>query len=267
LIFGIGFFPEWGIMGAAIATNIGRGVAVLYQLYILFSIKGRIQVLWKHFRIVPRLIHSLLKVSAGSMLQYLIGSAGWIFIVWIIGKFGHAAVAGYTIAFRVIIFSILPSWGMANAAATLVGQNLGAKQPDRAERSVWLIARYNFYFLMGLSVVLFILSRPILTLFGNDPEVLEYAVVCMRIIAFGYVFFGYGMIVSQSFNGAGDTWTPTWLNLISFWIIQMPLAWFIAVYFEFGVTSVYVVSVISETIFALLCIYLFRKGKWKEKMI
>ena len=263
-IFGFGPIPAFGVEGAAIATTIGRGTGVLFQLYVLSGKNTKIQITKAHMHIVPATILRLSKVSLGGMGQYLIGSASWIFMARTIAMFGPAAVAGYTVAFRLIIFSILPSWGMANAAATLVGQNLGAGKPERAELSVWKCGKYNMLFLSALAVIYYVSAPYVVPWFNSDPEVIQYGISGLRIICLGYVFFAYGMVVNQSFNGAGDTRTPTIISFISFWIIQIPLAYTLAQTFSWGPDGVYWAIAISESVLAVLSIWLFRKGKWKS---
>ena len=262
-IFGIGPFPELGVQGAAVATSIGRGIGVLVQLYILFDGKTIVKVARRHLKVVFDIIFNIIKVGSGSTIQFLIASASWLFIMRIISvNFSEEVLAGYVISIRVIIFTILPSWGLANAAATLVGQNLGAKLPDRAEKSVWTSAFYNMIFLLLVSIVFFIFARPIISIFSDNPNVIDAGITSLRIICAGYVFFAYGMVLSQAFNGAGDTYTPTVLNIIAFWLVQIPLAYTL-VQFDFGTVGVYWSIAISESILAIISIYVFRKGKWK----
>jgi len=261
-IFGIGPFPELGVQGAAVATSIGRGVGVLFQLYILFNGKSLIKIAKRHLKVSFDIIFNIIKVGAGSTIQFFIASASWIFIMWIISNnFSEEVLAGYVISIRIIIFTILPSWGMANAAATLVGQNLGAEEPDRAEQAVWKTAFYNMIFLLLISIIFFILSKPILSIFSDNPNVIDAGTTCLRIICAGYVFFAYGMVIGQAFNGAGDTYTPTVINIVAFWIVQIPLAYFLVAY---GTEGVYWAIAISESVLALICIYVFRQGKWKS---
>ncbi|HEY5919609.1 MAG TPA: MATE family efflux transporter, partial [Chryseolinea sp.] len=224
-IFGFGPIPSYGVEGAAIATNIGRGVGVLYQLYHLQKGSGLIKLHIGNLVVQWNIIVRLIKVSAGGTGQFLIGSASWIFLVRIMSDFGSAALAGYTIAIRVIVFAILPAWGMANASATLVGQNLGAGHPDRAEKSVWRTAFFNMVFLGFITVLFFGLAGPILRLFTSDENVLVNGIQCLQIVSLGYIFYAYGMVINQSFNGAGDTRTPTIISLFGFWIFQIPLAY------------------------------------------
>ncbi len=264
LIFGWGPFPALGVTGAAVATNIGRGIGVLFQLYVLLKGKVIIKIMRRHLKVVWPIILRLLKVSIGGMGQYIIASASWIFLMRIMAEFGEEAVAGYTISIRMIIFAILPAWGMANAAATLVGQNLGADQPARAEKSVWTSAFYTMLFLLSVSVVYYLFATPMVAFFHDDPQVLHYGTESLKIICLGYVFFAYGMVISQSFNGAGDTKTPTILNFICFWLLQIPLAYMMGITLRLGPTGVFWAIAISETILAIMCIQLFKKGKWKE---
>ncbi len=266
-IFGLGPFPEMGVAGAAIATNIGRGIGVCFQLYILLRGKVIIKIARQHVRIVWDIILRLLRVSIGGMGQYLIASASWIFLMRIISEFGESAVAGYTISIRMIIFAILPAWGMANATATLVGQNLGANQPARAEKSVWKSAFYTMLFLLGVSVIYFLFASPMVQLFHDGPIVVKYGVASLKIICLGYVFFAYGMVISQAFNGAGDTKTPTWINFVCFWLLQIPLAYLMGISFKMGPNGVFWAVAISETVLAVIFVTIFRKGKWKSVKI
>lgn len=266
-IFGWGPFPEMGVAGAAVATNIGRGLGVAFQLFILLRGRHIIKIGREHIKLVRDTIRKLLQVSIGGMGQYLIASASWIFLMRIIAVFGEHAVAGYTISIRMIIFAILPAWGMANAAATLVGQNLGAEQPERAEISVWKSAYYTMLFLLGVSILYFLFASPMMRIFHDHPEVVQYGVSSLKIICLGYIFFAYGMVIGQAFNGAGDTKTPTFVNFLCFWILQIPLAYLMGITLGFGPNGVFWAVAISETVLALVLIVLFRKGKWKEIQI
>ena len=266
-IFGLGPFPELGVTGAAVATSIGRGTGVVYQLYHLFNGKGAIKLKRSHFRWVSDVVKRLFNVSLGGAGQFLIVTASWAFIVRIIAQFGDEALAGYTIAIRIIIFTILPAWGMANAAATLVGQNLGAQQPGRAEKSVWKAAFYNMIFLFIVSITFFIGAPSFIRWFSDDPLVIRAGVDGLRIICLGYVFYAYGMVISQAFNGAGDTGTPTAMNLVCFWFIQIPLSYILANFTSLETSGVYWGIAISESILAVIAIRLFRKGKWKLMQI
>lgn len=266
-IFGIGPIPGYGVEGAAMATFIGRGSGVLYQVYHLFRGKGIIRMDKENLPLRWDIIVRLLKVSAGGTGQFLIASASWIFLVRIMSTFGSAAVAGYTIAIRLIVFAILPAWGMANAAATLVGQNLGAGHADRAEKSVWRAAFLNMIFLGTVGIVFLFFAKPILGFFTNDVEVLRNGVQCLQIVSLGYVFYAYGMVISQSFNGAGDTQTPTIINFVGFWLFQIPLAYSLAIIFEWGTPGAYAAISIAESAIAIGGILIFRKGKWKTTKI
>jgi len=262
-IFGWGFIPGYGVEGAAIATNIGRGIGVTYQLYHLLKGKGLIKLHAQNLIIKWNIVWNLLKVSAGGTAQFVIASASWIFLVRIVSNFGSSALAGYTIAIRVIVFAILPAWGMANAAATLVGQNLGANQPDRAEKSVWRTAFFNMIFLGLVTILFFSMADPILRLFTSDEAVLENGILCLQIVSLGYIFYAYGMVISQAFNGAGDTATPTVLNFFGFWTFQIPLAYALAIIFDFGPPGVYAAISIAESCIAIVAIIIFKRGKWK----
>jgi putative MATE family efflux protein len=262
-IFGAGPIPAFGVEGAAIATTIGRGTGVLYQVYHLLKGKGLIRLSWENMPIRADIISRLLKVSAGGTLQFLIGSASWIFLVRIMSSFGSASVAGYTIAIRLIIFAILPAWGMANASATLVGQNLGAGHPERAEKSVWRAAFLNMIFLGSVTILFLLFAEKLLNFFTQDPEVLKNGVECLQIVCLGYVFYAYGMVISQSFNGAGDTRTPTMINFFGFWMFQIPLAYTLAFVFDLGSIGAYAAISIAESAIAIAGIIIFRQGKWK----
>ncbi len=263
LILGIGPFPKMGVIGAAVATTTGRAVAVLLQFYYLFNGKSLIKLATKQFGIKINLVRSILNTSAGGMFQFIIGSCSWIFLAMIIAESGTAAVSGYGTAIRICIFTILPAWGLANAAATLVGQNLGANQPERAEKSVWRTAFIAFCFFAVVAVIFFLFGEPLMRFFTQDEAAIKAGTECLHILAIGYVFFAYGMIISQAFNGAGDTRTPTYINLFVFWILQIPLAWILAKYLKMGPTGVYIAIGISESILAIISIMIFRKGKWK----
>lgn len=264
LIFGLGPFPELGLKGAAIATTIGRGLGVVYQVYVLFSGRSIIRLTLPTFRPDWELIRRIIKVAATGTAQFLIASASWIFLMRIISMFGNEAVAGYTTAIRLIIFTILPAWGMSNAAATLVGQNLGAAKPERAEKSVWRTAFYNMLFLLSVSIVYFIAAEPIIAFFNRTPEVVAAGVICLRIICSGYLFYAYGMVISQAFNGAGDTRTPTLINFVCFWIIEIPLAYLLAVGLDLKLAGVCAAIAIAETALAIIAVIIFRKGNWKK---
>lgn len=262
-IFGWGPIPAMGVEGAAIATNIGRGTGVLFQLYFLLNGRSIIRIGWNNLALKSSIIFNVIKVSGGSILQFIIGSASWIFLMKLMSSFGEDAVAGYTIAIRVFIFTLLPSWGLANAGATLVGQNLGALQPDRAETSVWRAAYINA-FVMAFVMILFLTIAPqIIGVFTNQPDVLKYGVQALRYVSIGYIFYGYGMVVVQGLNGAGDTYTPTILNIFGFWIFQIPFAYMAVNLLDWGPKGVFIAIVLAETLMAIAGIIIFRRGKWK----
>jgi putative MATE family efflux protein len=267
LIFGLGPFPKLGIVGAAIATNIGRGTGALIALIKLFREGGRFKIRREHLRIEPAVMVRLARLSGTATFQVFIGMASWIGLVRIISSFGSNAVAGYTFGIRVILFALLPSWGMANAAATMVGQALGAKNPDRAERAVWQAGFYNMIFL-GIVGVLFVVFAPqIIWFYTSDPEVARYGVDCLRIVSYGFLFYAYGMVLGQSFNGAGDTWTPTILNLFVFWLWEIPLAYVLSVVFGMGPRGVFVAITVAFSTLAVASALVFRRGKWKAKVV
>jgi len=267
LIFGLGPFPELGVTGAAVATTIGRGIGVAYQLSMLASGRGRIRIRLRDVRVIPPVMLRLMRVSVGGILQFLIETSSWIVLVWIIGRFGSAAVAGYTIAVRIIVFTILPSWGLANSAATLMGQNLGAGQPDRAEASVWRAALYNLVFLVAVAAGFIIWAEPMIRIFSADPEVVRSGVSCLRWISYGYGFFAYGMVMVQAFNGAGDTTTPTIINFFCFWMLQIPMAYLLAMGTDLGITGVYMAMTVAESLIAVVGVLVFRRGRWRTRKI
>ena len=267
LIFGLGPFPKLGIVGAAIATNIGRGAGALYALSRLIRSGGRFDVQRKHLRLEPAIMWRLVKLSATGTFQVFIGMASWIGLVRIISSFGSDAVAGYTFGIRVILFALLPSWGMANAAATMVGQALGAGDPDRAERAVWKAGFYNMIFL-GIVGLLFIFFAPqIIGFYTTDPNVAPYGIDCLRIVAYGFLFYAYGMVLGQSFNGAGDTWTPTIINLFVFWLWEIPLAYVLSVVLGFGPRGVFIAMMVAFSTLAVVSALVFRRGRWKLKTV
>ena len=263
LIFGIGPFPELGVTGAAIATNVGRGTAVLIQLALLLRGAGVIHVVARHLKVVPEVMGRLIRLSATGTLQTFIGTASYIGLVRIMAEFGSEAVAGYTIAIRIVLFALLPAWGLANAAATMVGQSLGAGAPERAEASVWIAGRMNLAFL-GTIGALFLVGAPVLVgWFGGGAATGEYAVEALRIISLGFVFYAYGMVLTSSFNGAGDAWTPTFLNVLCFWLWEIPLAWVLAFDAGLGPTGVFVAITVAFSTLALASALVFRRGRWK----
>ena len=262
-IFGWGPVPEYGVMGAGIATNIGRGTAVVFQLVILFSGRSRIQLFWSILRIEAEQMWRLIKVSLGGIAQFLIGTSSWVFLMRMMAEFGSEVLAGYTIAIRVMMFTLMPSWGMSNAAATLVGQNLGAGKPDRAEASVWTTGKYNALFMGVVSLVYLLFAQTIIGQFNPAPEVVKNGALCLQVIAAGYLFYAYGMVITQAFNGSGDTRTPTRINLIAFWGFQLPLAYGLAFWLDMGPVGVFIAITSAEVVLALISLLIFRKGKWK----
>jgi putative MATE family efflux protein len=267
LIFGVGPFPRLGVTGAAIATNIGRGTGVVYQLYRLWRGDARVVIRRPQLTLKPAVMRTLLGLSGTGTLQVLIGTASWIGLVRIISSFGSEAVAGYTIAIRIIVFALLPSWGLANAAATLVGQGLGAGKPDRAERAVWLAAFYNILFLGAVGAVFVLCAEPIVRLFTQDPLVAPVAVLCLRVISYGFLFYAYGMVITQSFNGAGDTLTPTLINLVCFWLWELPLAYWLARRAGLGPRGVALAVTIAFSTVAVVSGLIFRRGRWKLRRV
>ena len=263
LIFGIGPFPELGLKGAAIATTIGRGMAVCYQFYLLFKGHKRIRLELSHLKIKLKVMLQLFKLSAGGILQYIIATSSWIALYRIIAVLGSEVMAGYTISIRIIVFVLLPSWGLSNAASTLVGQNLGANQPDRAERSVWITGYINMVLLGLVGVILVIFPEAFIRLFIHNPEVIRNGAISLRIISIGFVSYALGMVLTQAFNGSGDTGTPTRINFFCFWLLEIPLAYLLAIVFDLKIYGISAAIVIAETMLTLTAWYFFRKGKWK----
>jgi putative MATE family efflux protein len=267
-IRGFGPIPAFGLTGAAMATTIGRGVGVCYQLYHLFNGKAIIKIQRKHFNLDWPIIRSMIGIASPGTLQFIIGSCSWIVLARLIAETGHsAASAGYQTAIRIVIFFILPAWGMSNAAATLVGQNLGAKQPQRAADSVMKTAKYNAVFMGLVSIIFLAGAEPIIAVFTNQRDVQVIAVQALRIITTGYIFYGIGMVMTSAFNGAGDTWTPTWINFACFWLFQIPLAYILAEYFNMGPQGAFLSIPIAETAITVAAYILFRRGKWKTVAI
>jgi putative MATE family efflux protein len=266
LIFGWGPFPEMGLLGAAVATNIGRGVGMLYQVWALWGGVSGIVINRQSLRHERMLISQITSLSAAAMVQSLISTASWLGLVRVMAFFGPAAVAGYTIALRILIFAILPAWGLCNATATLVGQNLGARRPQRAEHAVWATGFVNLMFLSLVGLVFVIFAEPLIQLFSKDPEVISQGSSALRMISYGFVFYAYGLVLTQAFNGAGDTLTPTWISFATYWVFQIPLAYCLALPLGFGATGVFAAIPISETFRAVVCVVLFRRGKWKRRL-
>lgn len=266
-IFGLGPIPAFGVQGAAMATTCGRGTAVIFQLAILFYGCSRIKVTLQDLVVRAKVMVNLIKVSLGGIGQFLIGTSSWVFLMRIMSEFGSEVLAGYTIAIRVMMFTLMPAWGMSNAAATLVGQNLGAKQPDRAEDSVWKTGKYTAVFMALVSIAYLLFAKTIIGWFTNETEVIKNGALCLQIIAAGYVFYAYGMVVIQSFNGSGDTRTPTYINFICFWLFQLPFAYLVAIILDLGPKGVFWAITIAEVLIAIIGIVWFRKGKWKEMKV
>jgi putative MATE family efflux protein len=267
LIFGLGPFPEMGVAGAATATTIGRGTAVMVQFYLLFFGRKRIRLSLKHMSVDFRVILKLLRLSFGSIGQNLISTTSWVALVRIISSFGSEVVAGYTIAIRIIGFTILPSWGISNAASTLVGQNLGAKKPERAERSVWVTGWVNMILLGVIGAILVLFPQLFIGFFIEDKAVFDSGVEGLRIISLGFIAYGLGMVLVNSFNGAGDTTTPLKINVFAFWMVEIPLAWVLAFKANMRENGVFISIVIAESLMTLIAWLVFRRGKWKLKEV
>lgn len=267
LIFGLGPFPKLGIVGAAIATTIGRGTGAIFAISKLVREGGRFNIERRHLRIEPAIIGRLIRLSATGTFQVFIGMASWIGLVRVISSFGSNAVAGYTFGIRVILFALLPSWGMANAAATMVGQALGAGDPERAERAVWKAGFYNMIFLGIIGLIFIFFAPQIIWFYTDDPNVAQYGVDCLRIVAYGFLFYAYGMVLGQSFNGAGDTWTPTIINLFVFWLWEIPLAYVLGVWAGMGPRGVFLAMMIAFSTLAVVSAAVFRRGRWKKRVV
>lgn len=266
-IFGVSFFPELGVTGAAVGTTIGRGCGVLYAAWRLFRPGGRIHVHRESWRLDPALLWRLAKLSWTAVFQFLIATASWSALVRVIAGFGSEAIAGYVIALRVVMFALLPALGLSNAAATMVGQNLGAGKPERSEAAVWNAAFFNatFYFVIGMVFIFF--SNPIIGIFTSEPTVLAYGTNALHIIAYGFAFYGLGMVLETAFNGAGDTWTPTYLNLLIFWIFEIPAAYLLAYHFGLGPQGVFWAITVAFSLLAVASALLFKRGRWKSKVV
>ncbi len=262
-IFGFGPIPAFGVQGAAIATTIGRGSAVVFQLLILFYGWSKIVIAFKDIVFRASIMLNLVKVSLGGIGQFIIGTSSWVFLMRIMSEFGSEVLAGYTIAIRVLMFTLMPSWGMSNAAATLVGQNLGAAKPERAEEAVWKTGKYNAIFMGIISIFYLLFAEVIIKIFSDEPQVITYGALSLRVIAAGYIFYAYGMVIIQSFNGAGDTKTPTVINFFCFWVFQLPFAYLGAIVWDWGAMGVFVAITSAEVLIAIAGIWWFRKGKWK----
>lgn len=267
LVLGLGPVPALGIKGAAIATTIGRGIGVAFALSRLFRPGARVELHARHFAFDPALIMRVIRLSASATVQVFIGMVSWIGLVRILATFGSAAIAGYTIGIRIVIFALLPSFGLANAAATMVGQALGARKPERAERAVWTAGRYGMWFLGGVGLMFVLFASRIVAIFTGDPAVARYATATLRTVALGFPFYAYGMVLTQSFNGAGDTRTPTYINLFVFWLFELPLAWVLANSFGFGPQGAFAAATAAFCTLAVLSAVLFRRGRWKTQRV
>lgn len=267
LIFGFGPIPALGVGGAAVATTIGRSTAVMVQLWLLVRGSGRIQIRWRHVRLAPDVMWAVCRLSGTGLLQILVDTTSWVMLVRVISAFGSPAVAGYTIGIRTVLFAILPAWGLSNAAATMVGQALGANKPERAEAAVWIACRYNLWFLGTIGAIFVILAPQIVAIYTSDPAVVPGAIACLRIVSLGFPLFAFGMVLTQAFNGAGDAWTPTWINLACFWAWQMPLAYVLALEWRLGPSGVYWAVMIAFSTLAGVSAVIFRRGRWKTRQV
>ncbi len=266
LIFGLGPFPELGVEGAAIATIIGRTIGISFQIYYLFFRKSRVQLNRKHLRPLLSAMTHLLSISIGGILQFLFMLTSWIFLMKIVSLYGSSAIAGYTIAIRFIYFTILPAWGMSNAGATLVGQNLGAGQSEHAEKLVWKVSQYSMTIMLVVGILCLIFKEPIIHFFTNDEMVIRYGIDCLFVLSFGYIFYALGMALTQAFNGAGDTKTPTWINFLSYWILQIPLAYYLAVNLDWGPRGVFVAILIAEILMPCIAYITFDVAIGNQKL-
>ena len=266
-IFGLGPFPELGVQGAAVATSIGRGTAVLVQLYTLFRLGGRLSLGLQHVKLQPVVMARIMRLSATATFQTFIGMASWIGLIRLTAEFGSEALAGYAIAVRIILFALLPAWGLGNAAATMVGQGLGAGDPERAERSVWIAGKMNLYFLGAVGVAFVIFAPLIVSAFGGTEAASAYAVSCLRIVSIGFVFYAYGMVLTAAFNGAGAVWTPTIINLFCFWLFEIPLGWLLGFPLGFGPNGIFVAMMLAFSSVAVVSGVIFKRGRWKEAAV
>jgi putative MATE family efflux protein len=266
-IFGWGPFPEMGVTGAAVGTALGRTAGVVYQLYRLGQGSGHLRVRREHVRLELKTMLAMLRLSGLGMFQAFVATTSWLVLARIVAVFGSAATAGFTIAMRLILFALLPSWGLGNAAATLVGQSLGAKKPERGEKAVWTAARYNVIFLGSVGVLFIAAATPIIAAFTKDPASAAYGVTCLRIVSAGFIFYAFGMVLEQAFNGAGDTMTPTLVNLGCFWVLELPLAWVLAGPVGMGPTGAFFSITASYCVLAVVSVLLFRRGHWKLRTV
>ncbi len=267
LVFGFGPFPRLGLVGAAIGTTTGRSIGVLYQLSQLRRRDGRILIRRAHLKLDPAVMWRLVRLSGTGIVQMLIGMTSWIGLIRVLAGFGSQVLAGYTVAIRIVVFALLPAWGLSNAAATMVGQALGAKKPERGERATWLAAGYSSLLLGAVGLAFVVFAGPIIRVFTDDPAVVPVGVACLRTVSGGFLFYGSGMVLSNAFNGAGDTWTPTWLNLACFWLWEIPLAWVLARTLGWGPQGVFTAITIAFSTFAVASALLFRRGRWKTRVV
>jgi putative MATE family efflux protein len=267
LIRGLGPFPKLGVTGAAVSTTIGSSIGILFQLYMLSKGSAHLNVMRKHIRLNVKVMLNILRLAGSGALQFAIATSSWALMVRMVQSFGSQATAGYTIAMRIIIFSIMPSWGLGGAAATLVGQNLGAKQPERAEQSVWRSAFLNIIYLGAVTLVFLLFAPHLVAIFSGDPEIIRSGAACLRIVSGCYVLFAYGVVIVQAFNGAGDTWTPMWINFVSYWIIPLPLAYYLGHNLGLEQNGVYIGMLVAEIILPITAISVFRRGRWKMKAV
>ena len=267
LIFGVGPFPEMGVTGAAVATNIGRGIGLLYQFYYLCSSSRRIQLVLKDFVIKLSVIMTLVRISVGGIAQFLIATASWVFLMRLVSVYGSDAIAGYTIAIRIMMFVILPAWGLSNAVATLVGQNLGAKKIDRAVSTVWQVAKYNVTYMLLVALVIIVFPETIMGLFTTEANALAYGIDGLRIMSYSFGFMALGMVAIQAFNGAGDTVTPMWINGFCYWLVQIPVAYWMATMLEMGPYGVFWSIFIAEILMGVVGVIYFMRGRWKYQTV
>lgn len=266
-IFGLGPFPELGVTGAAVATNIGRGTAVVCQLWVLLSGRSRVHIQLRHLRVVPDVMWTVCRLTGPGFVQILLDTSSWIGLVRVLSSFGSEAMAGYTIGIRLVIFAMLPAWGVSNAGATMVGQALGAGKPERAEEAVWTAGRYGMYFLGAIGAIFLLAAPYLVSFFTNDPVIAGHAIDCLRIVSSGFLFFAYGLVFTQAFNGAGDPWTPTWINFACFWVWQIPLAWLLAIALGLGPRGVYIAITVAFSTLAVVSAVVFRRGRWKTRKV
>jgi len=267
LIFGLGPFPALGIGGAAIATTIGRSIGVIYLVVMIARGQPHLRLRWRHLTLTPGLMINLVGVSLGGILQFLVATASWVVLMRLVASFGSAAIAGYTIAIRIIDFTLLPAWGLSNAAATLVGQNLGAGEPARAMAAVRVVLGYTLVFMLAVALVFIVAADALAAIFTGEAVIVRHAADCLRLVALGYGFFAIGMVLTQAFNGAGDTWTPTAVNLAGFWVVQLPLAWLLARPLGYGPTGVFAAITVAEAVVALLAWWVYRRGRWRTVVV